>query len=162
MTPANSIRQGYNSEARMLNVVYTVCVAAQRFFQQAAWQVDDSNLRYKFIELSAIHNNAARQLPEAADKVQLQDISSELAAVQFWYLHQQAALHNNPPHRRMLTELANLLQQQLLALKHLTQSVHSPTAKVTLAHLSAALQMANDQLLPMLKVLPAGEQKLQT
>jgi hypothetical protein len=150
-------------ETKALTGVYMICVAAQRFFQQAAQQVTDGNLRYKFIELSALHGNAAQHLPVAStDIVPPQPVSSELEAVQFWYLHQRVALHSEPPPQSMLNELGGLLPRQLSALKQLTQRVENHNAKVTLAHLSAALQMANDQLLPLLKVLPVNEQKIQT
>lgn len=148
------------SETRLLQGVYAVCIAAQRFFTQAARQIDDSNLRYKFLELSNLHASAAHQLPGSTTSNQT--LPNELVAVQFWYLQQQAALHSEQPPQNMLTELAGLLQQQLQALKQLIKRLHSYTAKVILAHLSAALQMANDQLLPLLKVLPVSGQKIQT
>jgi hypothetical protein len=151
-----------DTETRLLHSVYVVCVAAQRFFTQAAHQIDDSNLRYKFLELSVLHGNAAHQLPADNMTESAQTINNELAAVQFWYLQQQAELHNQRPQQLMLTELGGLLQQQLTALKQLIKHLHSQTARVTLAHLSAALQMANDQLLPLLKVLPVSGQKIQT
>lgn len=151
-----------NTETKMLHGVYILCVAAQHFFQQTARHVDDSNLRYKFLDLAILHGNAARQLP-APPNIKAQDIAhSELAAVQFWYLHQQAALHNDAPQQTMLSELAGLLQQQLNVLKQLTKEMRGNAARITLAHLSAALQMAIDQLLPLLKVLPANGQKIQT
>tara|TARA_Y100001963_G_scaffold159860_1_gene265787 strand:+ start:600 stop:1118 length:519 start_codon:yes stop_codon:yes gene_type:complete len=158
---AEPASQNNNTELRMLHGVHMLCMSAQQFFQQAAYQVDDSNLRYKFLELSKLHANAARKLPVAtsAPSPHIQD--SELAAVQFWYLHQQASLNKKRPQPLMLTELADLLQQQLYALKHLTKHVGSNSGRVPLAHLSAALQMAYDQLLPLLKVLPTGGQKLQ-
>jgi tryptophanyl-tRNA synthetase len=163
MEYAGSAKSEQWAEERILSGVYSVCVAAQRFFQQAAQQVADGNLRYKFLELSNLHGATAQQLPVAAKQEAIpQDYSSELAAVQFWYLHQQAALHNQPMAQSMLTELAGLLQQQLHVLKQLIRAVHSRTTKVTLAHLSAALQMASDQLQPLLKVLPVGRQNLQT
>lgn len=156
---ADPALQDQDSEITILHVVHAVCVAAQHFFQQAARQVDDSNLRHKFLELSILHRNAARQLP-ASESTSSEMATSELAAVQFWYLHQRAALHSEPLQQRMLAEMAGLLQQQLSVLKAQTKSVQSRTGKITLAHLSAALQMANDQLLPLLKVLPANGQKL--
>lgn len=159
---AERASENHNTETKILHDVYKLSVSAQLFFQQAAHLVDDSNLRYKFIELSILHANAARQLPAAARNPLPQIASSELAAVQFWYLHQQTALHNAPPEQTMLAELAGLLQQQLHVLKQLTKEVQSNAARIALAHLSAALQMANDQLLPLLKVLPANGQKLQT
>ena len=158
---AEPASQNNNTELRMLHGVHMLCVSAQQFFQQAAKQLDDSNLRYKFLELSILHANAARQLPATTSNPLPQIANSELAAVQFWYLHQQASLHSKGPQPSMLTELAALLQQQLNALKHLTKNVDTSSARVTLAHLSAALQMANDQLLPLLKVLPTNGQKLQ-
>ncbi|HEX5792327.1 MAG TPA: hypothetical protein VFY01_03565 [Rheinheimera sp.] len=158
---ADPALQDQDTETRTLHDVHTVCVAAQLFFQQAARQVDDSNLRHKFLELAILHSNAANQLPASRHTPPAQIMTSELAAVQFWYLHQRAALHKEAP-QQMLTELAGLLQQQLNVLKQLTKRVQSHAAKVTLAHLSAALQMANDQLLPLLKVLPADGQKIQT
>jgi hypothetical protein len=149
-----------DSETRLLHGVYLVCIAAQRFFTQAAQHIDDSNLRYKFLELSHLHANAAHQLP--GNTASSQTLTNELAAVQFWYLQQQVALHSDQPPQRMLTELAGLLQQQLLALKQLIKQLHSQTGRIILAHLSAALQIANDQLLPLLKVLPVCRQKIQT
>ncbi|KUM52020.1 hypothetical protein [Rheinheimera sp. EpRS3] len=163
MEYAGSAKSEQRTEERILSGVYSVCVAAQRFFQQAAQQVADSNLRYNFIALSKLHSVAAQQLPIAAKQEAIpQDYSSELAAVQFWYLHQQTALHNQPMTQSMLTELAGLLQQQLHVLKQLIRAVHSRTTKVTLAHLSAALQIASDQLQPLLKVLPVDRQNIQT
>ena len=163
MQYAGSAKSEQRTEERILAGVYSVCVAAQHFFQQAAKQAADSNLRYKFIELSKLHSAAAQQLPAAIKQQAIpQDYSSELAAVQFWYLHQQAALHNQPMAQSMLTELAGLLQQQLHALKQLIRAVHCRTTKVTLAHLSAALQIASDQLQPLLQVLPVGRQNIQT
>lgn len=158
---AEPASQNNNTELRMLHGVHMLCVSAQQFFQQAAYQVDDSNLRYKFLELSKLHANAARKLPAATSTASPQIPDSELAAVQFWYLHQQAGLNNKRPQPLMLTELADLLQQQLHALKQLTKHVGNSSAQVTLAHLSAALQMAYDQLSPLLKVLPTNGQKLQ-
>lgn len=163
MQYAGSAKSEQWTEERILAGVYSVCVAAQHFFQQAAKQAADSNLRYKFIELSKLHSAAAQQLPAAIKQQAIpQDYSSELAAVQFWYLHQQTALHNQPLLQPMQDELAGLLQQQLKVLKQLIKTVHSRAAKVTLAHLSAALQIASDQLQPLLKVLPIGRQNVQT
>lgn len=161
MAYADPAQSNQNTETIILGDVYAVCSAAQRFFQQAAQQVGDSNLRYKFLQLSALHSAAAQNLP-VADTAQLRHGSDELAAIQFWYLHQHAVLHNQPLQQTTLAELTNLLQQQLGALKQLTKTVHSHTARVTLAHLSAALQIASDQLLPLLKVLPDSRQKIQT
>jgi hypothetical protein len=160
---AGSAQSDPPTETQILHGVYVVCNAAQQFYTQAAQQVADSNLRYKFIELSAIHDTAATHLPgKDVNNRQLQDYSSELAAIQFWYLHQRVALHNHSLQPSVLAELGGLLQQQLRELKQLTKAVTSQNAKVTLAHLSAALQMANDQLQPMLKVLPIGWQNIQT
>ncbi|WP_215398753.1 hypothetical protein [Rheinheimera oceanensis] len=163
MQYAGSAKSEYAEEERILSGVYAVCVAAQQFFHQAAQQVTDSNLRYKFRELSNMHEATAQQLPATAKQQGIpQDYSSELAAVQFWYLHQHAALHSQPVVQSVLTELAGLLLQQLHALKQLIRAVHNRRTKVTLAHLSAALQMASDQLQPLLQVLPVSRQNLQT
>jgi glyceraldehyde-3-phosphate dehydrogenase/erythrose-4-phosphate dehydrogenase len=162
MQYVGSAKSEYGEE-KMLSGVYAVCVAAQRFFRQAAQQATDSNLRYKFRELANLHEATAQQLPATAkQQATPQDYSSELAAVQFWYLHQQAVLHSQPVAQSVLTELAGLLQQQLHALKQLIRAVHCRTTKVTLAHLSAALQIASDQLQPLLQVLPVGRQNIQT
>lgn len=151
------------AEQRILSGVYSICVAAQQFYQQAAHQVADSNLRYKLIALAKLHSMAAQQLPAVVKHSALpQDYTSELAAVQFWYLHQHMALHKQPLLQPILFELTGLLQQQLNVLKQVIKTVRSRTAKVTLAHLSAALQMANDQLQPLLKVLPVDKQNIQT
>lgn len=149
-------------ETTQLKVVQATCVAAQHFFKQAAQQVADGNLRYKFSELSTLHSNAAQYLPADSVPEQPQNINRDLAAVQFWYLHQKAALHSPTPPPEMLCELDGLLQQQLSALKRLTNNLQSHNAKITLAHLSAGLQIACDQLQPMLKVLPADGKNLQT
>lgn len=163
MEHAGSAKSEQWAEKRILTGVYSVCVAAERFFQKAAKQVSDGNLRYKFIELSKLHSTAAEQLPVSAKQEAIPlDYSSELAAVQLWYLHQQTVLHNHPLLQPMQDELTGLLQQQLQVLKHLIKTVDSRTAKITLAHLFAALQMASDQLQPLLKVLPVCRQNIQT
>ena len=110
--------------------------------------------------MSKLHQSAARQLP--ATTLAQREYRNELAAVEFWYLHQCAALHNPAQQPLILAQLAGLLQQQLLGLKQLTRQVTTASAKVTLAHLSAALQMAIDRLSPLLQVLPTNTQKIQT
>lgn len=149
------------AETSALSGVYQICVAAQLFFRYAAIQVADSNIRYKFIELSALHGNTAQQLPaEPVNHAQSHQISNELTAVQYWYKQHSSAVQNQPPTQSMLNELVTLLPRQLAALKLLTHNVTDQSTKAALANLSAALQMANDQILPLLKVLPAGQQKI--
>lgn len=142
--------------------VSATCDAAWRFFQYAAQHASDSNLRYHFVALSGLHQQAVRQLPPPDRAAELQGHSKSLASVQLWYLHQRAALQYQPLQTAVLPELAQLLQQQLLALKQLTRAAGSTQVKVTLAHLSAALQMATDRLLPLLQVLPVSGNKIQT
>lgn len=149
MKYADTSTSDNNQQAQHLNSAYAVCTAAQLFFQQAAQLISSSNLRYQFIQLSKLHQIAARQLP-VSTLTQL-DYRNELAAVEFWYLHQCAALHNPVQQPLIIAQLAGLLQQQLLGLKQLTRQVTIASAKVTLAHLSAALQMAIDQISPLLK-----------
>lgn len=159
---ANPAAQPPDAETRVLSGVHKLCIAAQGFYTLAARQVDDSNLRYKFLQLSALHSHAACQLPASNSSTAAAEFNKELVSVHCWYHQQQAVLHDQPPPKYMLAELASLLQQQLNALKHLTKGLQSHAARVTLAHLSAALQMASDQLLPLLKVLPVSGQKIQT
>lgn len=135
--------------------------AAQRFFQLAARQADDSNLRFHFNAMSTVHQQAIAQLP-IPTTAQASDSNNELAALEFWYLHQQLALHSQPLKTAVLAELVTVLQQQISVLKHLINAVNSQHSKVTLAHLSAALQIASDRLLPQLQVLPIAAQNLQT
>ncbi|WP_445766215.1 hypothetical protein [Rheinheimera sp.] len=134
--------------------------AAQRFFQLAARQADDSNLRFHFNAMSTVHQQAIAQLP--APTATQPSHNNELAAIELWYLHQQLALHSQPLHTSLLAELVTVLQQQITVLKQLTHAAASQHSKVTLAHLSAALQIASDRLLPLLQVLPIATQKLQT
>ncbi|MBZ9613133.1 hypothetical protein [Rheinheimera maricola] len=147
-------------QAQHLYYVYAVCQAAQHFFQQAAQQINNSNLRYNFLELSRLHQSAARRLPATA--MSEPDHRNQLAVVEFWYLHQCAALYNPALQPLIMAELEGLLQQQLQGLKQLIKQVSATSAKITLAHFSAALQIAIDRLAPLLKVLPTSGQKIQT
>ena len=111
--------------------------------------------------MSTVHQQAIAQLP-IPTTAQASDSNNELAALEFWYLHQQLALHSQPLKTAVLAELVTVLQQQISVLKHLINAVNSQHSKVTLAHLSAALQIASDRLLPQLQVLPIAAQNLQT
>ena len=148
-------------DATIFSGIIATYQAAQRFFQLAARQADDSNLRFHFNALSTLHQQAIIQLPVPTE-TQPSHCHKELAAIEFWYLHQQLALHSQPLHTTVLTELVTVLQQQITVLKQLTHAVTSQHSKVTLAHLSAALQIASDRLLPQLQVLPIATQNLQT
>ena len=145
-------------QAQCLYSAHAVCMAAQQFYQQAAQQISNSNLRYKFLELSALHLTAAKQLPATAQAEH--DYHHALAAVEIWYLHQCTALYNPAQQPFVLTQLGGLLQQQLQGLKQLIKQVTTVSAKIRLAHLSAALQMATDQLLPQLDVLSTDGKKI--
>jgi len=143
------------AEARSLQAAYAVCIEAQQFFRRAAQQVANSNLRYKFLQLAKLHLDAAARLAKTCgDAETAPDYRSELAAVQFWYLHQAAALSEPAQQQAMLAELAGLLQQQIRGLRQLTGELHSRGVRVELAQLVAELQISSDQLQPLLKVLP--------
>jgi len=145
-----------------LKTVQAICIAAQRFYQQAAKQVSDGNLRYKFAELSALHHNAAQRLPIEAAHDPAPNLQTELIAVQLWYQHQHTTLTTETAQPLALFELYSLLQKQLSALKQLTLLMRSYSAKISLAHLTAALQIACDQLPARLKVLPVDGKNIQT
>lgn len=159
---ANPAAQPPDAETRVLSGVHKLCIAAQGFYALAARQVDDSNLRYHFLQLSALHSHAACKLPSTKNSAVAAEFNKELVSVHCWYQQQQAVLHDQPPPKYMLAELASLLQQQLNALKYLSKCLQSHSARASLANLSATLQMASDQLLPLLKVLPTSRQKIQT
>lgn len=161
MRYALSIQPVAPQDTLLLSALASLCASAGRFFQLAARHASASNLRYQFTTLANIHLQANRQLPAADAAAALQQISPQLAAIQFWYLQQQSRLRQHDLSLAQLTELRVLLQQQLVALKQLTQS-SSANLKGALAHLTAALQVACDQLLPLLQVLPACGQKFQT
>ncbi|MGP9803000.1 hypothetical protein [Rheinheimera sp. NSM] len=147
------------AEARMLHAAYSVCIEAQQFFREAAAQINNSNLRYKFLQLAKMHCKAAQRLPAAdCEALTVPEYNSELAAVQFWYLHQATALSEPSLQQPILTELAGLLQQQLRVLRQLATLLHNNEARVVLAQLAAELQISSDQLQPLLKVLPPNGQ----
>lgn len=147
------------AEARLLHGAYTVCVSAEQFFCRATQQVASSNLRYKFLQLATLHREAAQRLPDTgAQAANVVDVNNELAAVQFWYLHQTATLPEQALQQPALTELSGLLQQQLRVLRRLTATLRSKPARVALAQLVAELQISNDQLQPLLKELPVARQ----
>lgn len=143
------------AEARSLQAVYAVCIEAQQFFRRGAQQLANSNLRYKFLQLAKLHSDAAERFAKTyRDAETTPDYRSELAAVQFWYLHQAAAVSEQSKQQPMLAELAALLQQQIRGLRQLTGELHSRGLRVELAQLVAELQISSDQLQPLLKVLP--------
>ena len=151
---------GQQQDATIFAGINSTYRAAQRFFQLAARQADDSNLRFHFNAMSTVHQQAIAQLP--APTATQPSHNNELAAIELWYLHQQLALHSQPLHTSVLAELVTVLQQQITVLKQLTHTLTSQHHKVALAHLSAALQIASDRLLPLLQVLPTSWQKIQT
>lgn len=147
------------AEARSLQAAYAVCIEAQQFFRRAAQQVANSNLRYKFLQLANLHLAAAQRLAKTCGEAETApDYRSELAAVQFWYLHQAAALSEQALQQQMLAELAAVLQQQIRGLRQLAGELHSRLIRVELAQLVADLQISNDQLQPLLKELQAARQ----
>lgn len=143
------------AEARSLQATNAICTAARQFFQRAAQQVASSNLRYKFLQLATLHQHAAQRLAKTREDAEMApDYCSELAAVQFWYLHQAAALSEPSQQHAMLAELAGLLQQQIRGLRQLTAELHNRSIRIELAQLVAELQISSDQLQPLLKDLP--------
>lgn len=161
MTPGDVSRAAHPDDIRILRAVASLCASAGRFFQLAASQVSTGNLRYQFATLARLHANASRHLPEHSDTAALCQLSPQLSAVQYWYLQQYSKLHQQECSPALLAELATLLPQHLSALKQLTYC-SSNRLKASLAHFTAALQLACDQLLPLLQVLPANRQKVQT
>jgi hypothetical protein len=145
----------------LLSAVASLCTSAGRFFQLAASQVSPGNLRYQFANLARLHVSASKQLPGHADAAALRQLCPPLSAVQYWYLQQHNKLQHQECSPAVLAELAILLPQQLAALKQLTRC-SSHRLQAGLAHFTAALQLACDQLLPQLQVLPISRQKVQT
>ncbi|WP_335735711.1 hypothetical protein [Rheinheimera muenzenbergensis] len=142
-------------EVSSLQAAYSVCSAAEQFFRYAATQVANSNLRYKFLQLTKLHLNAAQRLAQTcatADTISQQ--RSTLSTVKSWYQHQAATLAEQSTQHTMLAELAALLQQQIRSLRQLTAGLHNREIKIELAQLVAELQICSDQLQPLLKVLP--------
>ena len=145
-------------EQQILAAVSATCEAARHFYQHAAQHSSDSNLRYHFTALATLHHQASQQLAASGGIAVPQH--KQLAAIQQWYLQQAATHHLAQPAK--LTELSSLLQQQLAVMKQLSRTAKQQQMKTTLAHLSAALQMATDSLFALLQVLPGHGQKIQT
>ena len=161
MTLGDVKRAAPPDDIRILRAVASLCASAGRFFQLAASQISTGNLRYQFATLARLHANASRHFPAHADTAALLQLSPQLYAVQYWYLQQHSKLHQQECSQELLAELATQLPEQLSALKQLTRC-SSHRLKVSLAHFIAALQLAYDQLLPLLQILPASRQKVQT
>lgn len=145
----------------LLRAVASLCASAGRFFQLAASQVSTGNLRHQFATLARLHVSASQQLPDHTDAAALRQLCPQLSAVQYWYQQQHSKLLQHECSPAVLAELAILLPQQLAALKQLTRC-SSHRLQAGLAHFTAALQVACDQLLPLLQVLPMSRQKIQT
>lgn len=134
----------------LLNDVNTLCRQGAEFYQQAAGSLNNSNLQRQFVQLATIHRSALRQLPTSSFAVPLPLLSNNTAkAIQRGYDKANTALETT--NEGWLAAVPDLLQQELTLLKKVVRQLQPKPHAFALAHATAALQIAHDQLEPLLQ-----------
>lgn len=134
----------------LLNDINTLCQQGAQFYQQAAGSLNNSNLQRQFVQLATIHRSALRQLPPGSFSVPLPLLSNSSAqAIQRGYDQANTALKTTSD--GWLAAVPELLQQELSLLKRVVRQLQPKPHAFALAHATAALQIAHDQLEPLLQ-----------